>query len=143
MALCKRKRGELSVLLKYKVRVVLCGNQVIAADARRAKLLDTHLLPPLRTHSPTVRHCTYKLTTGAAVVRRMRRRGFDVKWAYLQGEGKFMGKKVWAEGAPPHRLPPVRRARSRVCVGGRQAAIRRARLRARMVPHILHLAHVT
>ena len=50
----------------------------------------------MRTHSPTIRHCCYKLVTGAAVCRRMRRRGFDVKWAYLQGEGKFMGCKVWA-----------------------------------------------
>ena len=96
MALCKRKRGELSVLLKHKLRIVLCGNQVVAATARRENLLGTDRLPPLRTHSPTVRHCTYKLVTGAAVCRRMRRRGFDVKWAYLQGDGKFMGKKVWA-----------------------------------------------
>ena len=95
MLLCKRKRGELSCILKHKVRAVLCGNQVVAATARRNDLLGTDRLPPLRTHSPTIRHCCYKLSTGAAVVRRMRRRGFDVKWAYLQGDGKFMGMKVW------------------------------------------------
>ena len=59
------------MLLKHKVRVVLCGNQMTAAAARRADMLSTHLLPPLRTHSPTVRHCTYKLTTGAAIVRHL------------------------------------------------------------------------
>ena len=96
MALCKKKRGYLNTLIKHKIRIVLCGNQIIAATARRNDALGTDKLPPLRTHSPTIRHCCYKLVTGAAVCRGMRRRGFDVKWAYLQGDGKYMGKKVWA-----------------------------------------------
>ena len=75
MLLCKKKRGELNCVLKHKVRAVLCGNQVVAATARRNDLLGTDRLPPLRTHSPAIRHCCYKLATGAAVVRRMRRRG--------------------------------------------------------------------
>ena len=104
MALCKKKRGYLNTLLKHKIRIVLCGNQIIAATARRNDALGTDKLPPLRTHSPTIRHCCYKLVTGAAVCRGMRRRGFDVKWAYLQGDGKFMGKKVWARAPVDCRL---------------------------------------
>ena len=38
---------------------------------------------------------TYKLAAAAGKVRGMRRRGFDVRWAYLQGDGKFMGQKVY------------------------------------------------
>ena len=95
MMLCKKKRGQDNVVTKFKMRCVLCGNQQVAASARRATILNTDI-PPLRTHSPTIRHCTYKLVAGAGVVRGMRRRGFDVSWAYLQGDGAFMGQRVYA-----------------------------------------------
>ena len=95
MLLCKKKRGKDNIVLKGKMRCVLCGNQQVAASARRAAVLNDGTAP-LRTHSPTIRHLTYKLTAGAGVSRGMRRRGFDVKWAYLQGDGKFMGEKVYA-----------------------------------------------
>ena len=95
MLLCKKKRGKDNVVTKCKMRCVLCGNQQVAASARRAAILEDGTAP-LRTHSPTIRHVTYKLTAAAGVCRKMRRRGFDVKWAYLQGDGKFMGEKVYA-----------------------------------------------
>ena len=54
MMLCKRKRGADNKVTKHKMSCLLCGNQVVAVSARRAEVLGTEGVPPLRTHSPTI-----------------------------------------------------------------------------------------
>lgn len=75
MKVLKRKRGAKNKVLRYKIRVVLCGNQMNASK----KCVD------LRTQSPTLMCRTYKMGCAAAVCKRARNKKADVQAAYLQG----------------------------------------------------------
>ena len=87
--LCKHKRGKMGVHDKWKVRCVMLGNQLNAAEARRRKRATTGdaagSFVELRVTAPTLRHSSFKCSAAVGVCKGMRRRTFDVSAAYLQG----------------------------------------------------------
>ena len=86
---CKRKRGKNNDLDKHKIRCVMLGNQLNAAEARKRKravagdAAGTYV--ELRVTAPTLRHSSFKCSAAVGVIKGMRRRCFDVAAAYLQG----------------------------------------------------------
>jgi hypothetical protein len=84
MMVCKRKRGKGMVVTRHKMRCVLCGNQ----------MNNSQVVTDLRTNSPALMHRTFKMSCAAAVCKKARRRTWDVKGAYLQGD--FKGHLVYA-----------------------------------------------
>ena len=90
MLLCKRKRGTGNVVTKYKVRCVLCGNQMVAS----AKRGESKTTADMRTHSPAIRCSSLKTNFAVGVLHNMRQRDFDVDAAYLQGV--YVDRRVFA-----------------------------------------------
>ena len=86
---CKHKRGKNNEHDRFKVRCVMLGNQLNAAEARKRKralaggAAGTHV--ELRVTAPTLRHSSFKCSSAVGVIKGMRRRCFDVAAAYLQG----------------------------------------------------------
>ena len=70
MLLCKRKRGKGNVVTKYKVRNVLCGNQMTASAKRGESKTTTGFF----TYSPAVRHDSLKHCLAVEVLHDMRQR---------------------------------------------------------------------
>ena len=79
---CKRKRGKNNEHDKHKIRCVMLGNQLNAAEARKRKravagdAAGTYV--ELRVTAPTLRHSSFKCSAAVGVIKGMRRRCFDV-----------------------------------------------------------------
>ena len=86
---CKHKRGKNSEHDRFKVRCVMLGNQLNAAEARKRKRAlaggEAGAYVELRVTAPTLRHSSFKCSSAVGVIKGMRRRCFDVAGAYLQG----------------------------------------------------------
>ena len=74
MLLCKRKRGKDNIVLKHKVRCVLCGNQMVDS----AKRGESKTCIDMRTHAPACRAPSLKCNFAVGVLHGMRQRDFDV-----------------------------------------------------------------
>ena len=76
--LCKHKRGKMGVHDKWKVRCVMLGNQLNAAEARRRRRATTGDAAggfvELRVTAPTLRHSSFKCSAAVWVCKGMRRR---------------------------------------------------------------------
>eukprot|EP00965_Chrysotila_dentata_P084096 2775963-Pleurochrysis_carterae.AAC.1 len=72
------KKDEKGDLLKYKARVVVCGNQ----QKRKATALGSEHM--LKTFAPAARSATFKLLCAVDCLAHLRVRQFDVEAAYLQ-----------------------------------------------------------
>jgi hypothetical protein len=93
MLVCKRKRGQNNDVLKFKVRCVLCGNQMVDS----AKRGESKTTADMRTHSPAARSFSLKANFAVGVLHNLRQRDFDVDAAYLQGQ--YVDRRVFAR--PP------------------------------------------
>jgi hypothetical protein len=77
---CRRKRGRNNEHDKYKVRCVMLGNQLNAAEARKRKravaggAAGAYVEP--RVTAPTLRHSSFKCSAAVGVCKGMRRRCF-------------------------------------------------------------------
>ena len=76
-SLCKRKRGKDNAVIKWKVRCVLRGDQVVAS-AKRGQSKTT---VDMRTHSPACRSASLKCGFAVGVLDGLRRKDFDVEFA--------------------------------------------------------------
>ena len=90
MLVCKKKRGKGNVVLKYKVRCVLCGNQMVASAKRGLSKTTVDM----QTHAPGLRHSSLKHGFSTGVCLAMRQMDFDVDGAYLQGV--YVGRRVFS-----------------------------------------------